>query len=81
MLAFLWPGVRYGLGLMWIPVSDGGGYWGHAGAMNGYQIRGGVTPDGRFGVIVARTGNLAVETNEKAANRLIDEQFCAIGVS
>ncbi|MFF1605381.1 serine hydrolase domain-containing protein [Streptomyces mirabilis] len=40
-------GARYGLGLVSMPLSCGGVYWGHGGSMTGYETRGGVTEDGR----------------------------------
>ncbi len=45
--ADLVPGGRYGLGLLRVPLSCGGAYWGHGGDGLGYQTRGGVTGDGR----------------------------------
>src|SRR4051812_29209645 len=36
-----WPGVRYGLGLMWIPNPCGA--WAHGGDIMGYQTRNGVS--------------------------------------
>ncbi|MFG2563613.1 serine hydrolase domain-containing protein [Streptomyces sp. NPDC048496] len=40
-------GAGYGLGLMSRPLSCGGVYWGHGGDIPGYEVRGGVTDDGR----------------------------------
>lgn len=47
-----WPGVRYGLGIMWIPNSCGGA-WSHGGDIPGFMTRNGVTPDGSRSVVVS----------------------------
>ena len=47
-----WPGVRYGLGLMWIP-NRCGGQWAHGGDIMGFQTRNGVRADGKRSVIVS----------------------------
>jgi D-alanyl-D-alanine carboxypeptidase len=47
----VWPGSRYGLGLMWIPNSCGGS-WAHGGDIHGFMTRNGVTPDGTRSVVV-----------------------------
>ena len=46
-----WPGIRYGLGLAWIP-SSCGGYWSHGGDIPGYKTRNGISPDGSRSVVV-----------------------------
>ncbi|MET8725900.1 serine hydrolase domain-containing protein [Streptomyces parvus] len=40
------PGWRYGLGVLRIPLSCGGAYWGHGDDIDGYETRGGATDDG-----------------------------------
>ncbi|WP_437600088.1 serine hydrolase domain-containing protein [Sorangium sp. So ce590] len=45
--AAMWPGARYGLGVVSTPLSCGGLVWGHGGDIPGYHTRGGVTDDGR----------------------------------
>ncbi|GIM89229.1 D-alanyl-D-alanine carboxypeptidase [Paractinoplanes toevensis] len=47
-----WPGVRYGLGLMFVP-NPCGGEWAHGGDIMGFQTRNGVSADGRRSVIVS----------------------------
>jgi D-alanyl-D-alanine carboxypeptidase len=47
-----WPGVRYGLGLMFIP-NPCGGEWAHGGDIMGFQTRNGVSADGKRSVIVS----------------------------
>lgn len=43
----MWPGARYGLGVVSTPLSCGGLVWGHGGDIPGYHTRGGVTDEGR----------------------------------
>ena len=43
----LWPGARYGLGLISSPLSCGGRWWGHGGTVPGYRAVALVGPDGR----------------------------------
>lgn len=43
----IWPGARYGLGLISTPLDCGGRYWGHGGTTPGFETNGGVGPDGR----------------------------------
>jgi D-alanyl-D-alanine carboxypeptidase len=74
-LQSVWPGVRYGLGLMWIPLSCGGGYYAHGGDLPGYSTRTGITPNGNHIAIVERTGDGNTDS-EQAMNTLIDQQLC-----
>lgn len=41
-----WTGTRYGLGLQFYPLSNGGAAWGHGGDFPGYQTRNAVRDDG-----------------------------------
>ncbi|MGW7203125.1 serine hydrolase domain-containing protein [Streptomyces sp. NPDC054837] len=76
----VWPGARYGLGLMEIPLSCGGVYYSHAGDLAGYTTRDGVSADGRRVVVVEATGDGAPDlSTDKAQNRLIDQELCADG--
>lgn len=52
-----WPGSRYGLGWMWIPTSQGGGYWTHNGDTFGCHTRAGISPDGRSSFVLAWSGD------------------------
>jgi D-alanyl-D-alanine carboxypeptidase len=54
-----WPGVRYGLGIMWIPDSCGG-HWSHGGDIHGFMTRNGVTADGKRSVVVSVNTDSAV---------------------
>jgi D-alanyl-D-alanine carboxypeptidase len=53
------PGGRYGLGIMWLPLSCGGGYWAHYGDVPGYITGNGVSDDGRRSVVVSLSAQLA----------------------
>lgn len=78
-LTSIWPGVRYGLGLMQIPLSCGGSYWAHGGDLPGYSTREGVTADGKRTAVVEETGvdvNSGL-TTEHAMDSLIDQELCA----
>ncbi|MFF1277567.1 serine hydrolase domain-containing protein [Streptomyces marokkonensis] len=75
----VWPGVRYGLGLMQVPLSCGGSYYSHAGDIAGYMTRTGVSGDGRHVVVVEATGDGSAPDLDTmhVTNTLIDEQLCA----
>ncbi|MEV6306917.1 serine hydrolase domain-containing protein [Actinoplanes sp. NPDC051861] len=66
--ADLWPGVRYGLGIISIPLSCGGLAWGHGGDIPGYETRGGATTDGRAATVAVTT----LPTDEEKAMAVID---------
>ncbi|WP_370354128.1 serine hydrolase domain-containing protein [Catenulispora sp. EB89] len=71
----LGPGVRYGLGLGWIPLSCGGGYYGHPGGVFGYQTWDGVTADARRAVVVSDTGD-GNDATQGAVIGLVDAELC-----
>ncbi|MFJ9742914.1 serine hydrolase domain-containing protein [Streptomyces sp. NPDC101166] len=79
----LWPGGRYGLGLVERPLkSCGGTYWSHEGGDGGYITLNGVTDDGRRSAVVsmseARGDTLGhIKEQEDAASALIDHALCA----
>ncbi|CAL9639873.1 serine hydrolase domain-containing protein [Streptomyces sp. enrichment culture] len=77
----VWPGARYGLGLMRVDLTCGGGYYGHAGDIPGYMTRDGVSEDGRHVVVVEATGDGSAPEPDtmRAVNTLIDRQLCATG--
>ncbi len=56
------PGVRYGLGILSVPMSCGGIYWGHLGDAFGFSTRNGVSEDGTRAVVVSQTTTVASET-------------------
>jgi D-alanyl-D-alanine carboxypeptidase len=76
----LYPGLRYGLGLMWRPLKCGGGYWNHTGNGISGATRNGVTSDGRRSVVVYMSAELhepqVWPRQEKAAYDLIEQMLC-----
>jgi D-alanyl-D-alanine carboxypeptidase len=76
-----WPGARYGLGLMRIPVSCGVS-WAHGGDIMGFQTRNGVLANGRRSVTVTmNTDSFVPEpgapvVTEDKTNALIDHALC-----
>jgi D-alanyl-D-alanine carboxypeptidase len=78
----LWPGGRYGLGLVERPLSCGGTYWSHEGGDGGYITLNGVTDDGRRSAVVSMSearGDTSehIVAQENAASALIDHALCA----
>ncbi|MFJ2268594.1 serine hydrolase domain-containing protein [Streptomyces sp. NPDC087849] len=78
----LWPGGRYGLGLVERPLSCGGTYWSHEGGDGGYITLNGVTGDGRRSAVVSMSearGDTPehILEQENAAGALIDHALCA----
>lgn len=72
-----WAGVRYGLGLMEIPLSCGGTYFSHGGDIAGYTTRNGVSPDGRRAVVLNASGDGSADSStQQAQNDLIDSELC-----
>lgn len=71
---------RYGLGLGWSPLSCGGGYWRHGGAIPGYLSYEGFSDDGGRGVVLSvsswRADDVANFAQDEAAFVLIDNVFC-----
>ncbi|WP_437622916.1 serine hydrolase domain-containing protein [Sorangium sp. So ce1151] len=66
------PGTSYGLGIMWIPTSCGGGYWSHAGDTLGYATRNAVSDDGSRVVVMS----LSTSTEDgEAAYATVVETF------
>ncbi|MPY32442.1 beta-lactamase family protein [Streptomyces adustus] len=80
----LWPGGRYGLGLVERPLGCGGSYWSHEGGDGGYITLNGVTEDGSRSVVVsmseARGDTLEhIREQESAGSALVDHALCAGG--
>ncbi|WP_437677009.1 serine hydrolase domain-containing protein [Sorangium sp. So ce131] len=75
------PGAGYGLGIMWVPTSCGGGYWSHAGDTLGYSTRNAASDDGSRVVVMS----LSTSTNDLEASfatiietfKIIDQLMCA----
>ncbi|MFG2134645.1 serine hydrolase domain-containing protein [Streptomyces sp. NPDC048751] len=75
----LWPGARYGLGLISSPLSCGGTWWGHGGTVpGGHRALVAVGPDGR-GVAVALNQVPASLQAEHAFLDLVDKSLCPQG--
>lgn len=72
----LYPGARYGLGLVSTPLSCGGVAWGHGGDIPGYETRGAVTEDGRA-AMVAVTSMPAGQAQADAVLETVDTALCA----
>lgn len=73
-------GVRYGLGLIWVPLSCGGGYWTHPGDILGYSVWDGVTSGGRRTAAVMASAELAGQpaiSQHVTEARLVDDALCA----
>ena len=72
------PGTRYGLGLIWIPLTCGGGYYSHGGDVVGYSTRDGFSADGQRVVVAERTGDGDAPAlgSEHAMDSLVDQQLC-----
>lgn len=69
---------RYGLGLGWTPLSCGGGYWRHGGAIPGYLSYEGFTDDGGRGVVLSVSSfSVADYAQSEASLELIDKVLCA----
>ncbi|MEU3459228.1 serine hydrolase domain-containing protein [Streptomyces sp. NPDC006733] len=72
----LWPGARYGLGLISSPLRCGGVWWGHAGTVpGGHRALGAVGPGGRR-VAVVLTQVPSTEQAEEAFRDVIDAALC-----
>lgn len=75
------PGTRYGLGIMHIPTSCGGGYWSHAGDAMGYSTRNATNEDGSRVVVISLSTQFMDEEIAFATLQhsfdLIDQIMCA----
>lgn len=62
----MWPGACYGLGLIRLPLPDDSGYfYGHGGGFVGWNMRGGISDDGRRRMYLGVTGEISVELNSR----------------
>ncbi|GAA5051438.1 D-alanyl-D-alanine carboxypeptidase [Thermocatellispora tengchongensis] len=77
----IWPGARYGLGLVQRPLPCGGTYWGHGGDILGFMTRTGVTADGKRSVVISvsterfDSAKRALQI-EDAVDRLVNRALC-----
>ncbi|MFK8844369.1 serine hydrolase domain-containing protein [Streptomyces sp. Ac-502] len=73
----LWPGARYGLGLIASPLECGGWWWGHGGTVpGGHRALGAVGPGGR-GIALALTAIPGTEQAEADYRAAAETAFCA----
>ncbi|MEU7636299.1 serine hydrolase domain-containing protein [Streptomyces sp. NPDC039016] len=72
----LWPGARYGLGLISTPLSCGGVMWGHGGDIPGYRTRTGVTADGRAVTVAVTADPTPTPKTPDHARSLLDTTLC-----
>jgi D-alanyl-D-alanine carboxypeptidase len=70
------PGSRYGLGIFFIPLTCGGGYWSHEGDVPGYNTVSGVSADGRTTVVLSVNSNVD-DPILAAEYGLVDHVMCA----
>jgi D-alanyl-D-alanine carboxypeptidase len=70
------PGLRYGLGLEWSPLTCGGGYWAHEGDVPGFSTRTGVSKDGGTTVVISISTSADTPVDQ-AAWAMIDHVMCS----
>ncbi|WP_194820014.1 serine hydrolase [Nocardia sp. XZ_19_385] len=79
-LEAIWPGGRYGLGLVNRPLTCGGSYWSHQGGEAGYITLNGATGDGSRTVTVSMTTSFndpeKTLSQQQAASDLVDRALC-----
>jgi D-alanyl-D-alanine carboxypeptidase len=80
----IWPGGRYGLGLVRRPLPCGGSYWGHDGGDAGSITATGVTGDGRRSAVVSMSTALGSSPDhylrqQRAADTVIQNALCGPG--
>jgi D-alanyl-D-alanine carboxypeptidase len=72
----LWPGARYGLGLISSPLTCGGQWWGHGGTVpGGHRALGAIGPDGS-GVALALTKVPDSDRAEEEFLAAVDTALC-----
>jgi D-alanyl-D-alanine carboxypeptidase len=73
----LWPGARYGLGLISTPLGRCGvdDYWGHGGTTPGFETVGGITTDGRRAQLVINS-NTTSEESWQAVHAALEVALC-----
>ncbi|MFC7546926.1 serine hydrolase domain-containing protein [Plantactinospora sp. GCM10030261] len=77
----VWPGGRYGLGLVRRPLPCGGVYWGHDGGDGGFITVTGATEDGRRSAVVSMSTALGDSPDhhlqqQRAADALVQNALC-----
>jgi D-alanyl-D-alanine carboxypeptidase len=71
------PDPRYGLGIQWLPLSCGGGYWRHGGNVPGYTTMNGVSADGRRSVVLSLSTEMDSADGYNQALALVDHVMCS----
>lgn len=71
----VWDGASYGLGLIGTPLRCGGGWWGHAGGVEGFTTISGAAPSGRRASI-AFNENPSSKEGFDDQMRLVETAFC-----
>ncbi|MFE6684996.1 serine hydrolase domain-containing protein [Streptomyces sp. NPDC057743] len=74
--AGLWPGARYGLGVISTPLSCGGRMWGHGGDIPGYRTRSGATDDGRALTVAVTADPTPTKDAPDHAQALLNTALC-----
>jgi D-alanyl-D-alanine carboxypeptidase len=77
----VWPGARYGLGIIRSDLPCGGRYWHHGGDVVGYSNTNGVAPGGRRSAMVASSTNTFGDPefaagSLRSANELVWNALC-----
>ncbi len=72
----LWPGARYGLGVISTPLRCGGLMWGHGGDIPGYRTRTGVTDDGRAVTVAVTADPAPVAQHPDDSPAFLDRVLC-----
>ena len=74
------PGIRYGLGIMQVPTSCGGSYWGHFGDTTGFTTRNAVNLEGTRAVVLSNNTSFDVGPVLQVIGddlKLLDDAMCA----
>jgi D-alanyl-D-alanine carboxypeptidase len=71
------PGSRYGLGIIWFPLSCGGGYWNHEGETLGFEEFNAVSDDGTSAVVVSLSTAPPSAASAAEEGKLLDDALCA----
>ncbi|MEU7046021.1 serine hydrolase domain-containing protein [Streptomyces varsoviensis] len=72
----LWPGARYGLGVISTPLSCGGLMWGHGGDISGYHTLGGVTDGGRAVTVAVTADGPSSARGPADVQAVVDTALC-----
>ncbi|MEV0260395.1 serine hydrolase domain-containing protein [Streptomyces sp. NPDC050617] len=72
----LWPGARYGLGLISTPLSCGGLMWGHGGDIPGYHTLAGATDAGRAAAVATTADGPPTERGPANVQSVVETALC-----